>query len=160
MARRRRNSDDYVRDLERRVSAGDLTLVGALANAYERVGRGQPAVDPEIIRALYGASGILEEQVRSSPDDDHFWGVGGAGNQAMMLVDVAISHLQGTNKDEAGNMTSIVDDIVEATRDAVECEECGARFLSDDREEPLCDDCVDDGDSEEDQDDDVGEGDD
>jgi len=42
----RRNTDDrHLRELERRVLAGDLTAVSALARAYERVARGEPPFD-------------------------------------------------------------------------------------------------------------------
>jgi hypothetical protein len=37
--RYRRNSDEFIRDLERRVLAGDLSEVPSLARAYERVGK-------------------------------------------------------------------------------------------------------------------------
>ena len=42
---RRNSSDSHLRELERRVLAGDLTAVSALARAYERVARGEPPFD-------------------------------------------------------------------------------------------------------------------
>jgi hypothetical protein len=41
MSRRRNGIDDYVRDLERRIRAGDLSLVLELASLYTRLGRGE-----------------------------------------------------------------------------------------------------------------------
>lgn len=144
MRRTRRNSDDYIRDLERRVRAGDLTLVGALARAYERVQQGQPSVDPEILRALSLASGRLEDQVRSSTDNDDFWGMHAPGHQSWLLIRTAMEHLAGPVVDDEGNVISITDEIERVTRDPEECSECGDRYVSDDdRDPPMCDGCLD-----------------
>lgn len=67
----RRNTDEHIRRLERRVLEGDLSLVGELARAYER--RGEPRIrvhtEPmsvEQIRATMDKDGVIRGVIRVS----------------------------------------------------------------------------------------------
>lgn len=71
MRRMRRNTDEHIRRLERRVLEGDLSLVGELARAYER--RGAPRIpvrtEPmsvEQIRAAMDKDGVIRGVIRVS----------------------------------------------------------------------------------------------
>ena len=139
---RRRNSDAYVRALERQVLAGDLTAVRALARVYERIESGLPVVDPGVVRVLELASRELLAEYTAN-DNTPEWNVGGHGYRARRLVEIALRSARGESFDMAAAIT-------EAMREAEPppfCAQCGRDMGPEEvgdelPDERVCDQCA------------------
>ncbi len=144
--RTRRNSDEYVRSLEQRVKAGDLTLVGALARAYERMGRGEPPIEPVIAQAVGLAREVLA-QISEEQGDVARWNVGGDGYRASGLLGVVDGLLNGREINVEARVADIMREPEMEDEEAATCSRCdvivpGDEVQFDDDGNAYCHDCI------------------